>query len=115
LVLVIVAFSSQESPVFAELVGGIGFVVSCAAVGLACLAVFQRFGQSRSRVFDSLSDNAYGMFIVHYLFVSWLQYALLPAPLSGFVKGVLVFAGTVVLSWGTTVLLRRIPGVARVI
>ena len=34
-------------------------------------------------------SNAYGMYLVHYAFVSWLQYALLPASLPGFVKGVL--------------------------
>ena len=30
---------------------------------------------------DSLSANAYGMYIVHYLFVVWLQFALLNAAL----------------------------------
>jgi hypothetical protein len=39
----------------------------------------------------------------------------LPAQLSGLAKGSLVFLGTVLLSWGTTAALRRIPAVRRVI
>jgi len=55
------------------------------------------------------------MYLLHYAFVSWLQYALLKAQLSGFTKGALVFAGAVALSWGATAALRRLPGVARVV
>jgi surface polysaccharide O-acyltransferase-like enzyme len=79
------------------------------------MSFFARFATRRRAVFDSLTDNAYGMYIIHYAFVSWLQYALLPASLSGFVKGVIVSLGTIIFSWATTAALRRIPAVARVI
>jgi hypothetical protein len=59
--------------------------------------------------------GAYGMYLVHYAFASWLQYFLLPASMSGLVKGAVAFLGTVVLSWGAVAGLRRIPAVARVI
>ena len=52
---------------------------------------------------------------MHYVFVTWLQFALLAAPLPVAVKGLLVFLGAVLLAWGTTALLRRIPAVARVL
>jgi hypothetical protein len=55
------------------------------------------------------------MYLIHYAFMSWLQYALLPVSLSGFVKGVLVTLGTIALSWATTAALRQIPAVASVI
>lgn len=74
-----------------------------------------RFARTRGRVFDSLRDNAYGMYLIHYAFVSWLQLALLRAPLGGLTKGILAFRGTALLSWSAVAALRRIPSVARVI
>ncbi len=65
------------------------------------LAAVLRFGAVRSPVLDSLGANAYGMYLVHYLFVVWLQYALLGADFPAVVKGALVFAGTLAASWGS--------------
>jgi peptidoglycan/LPS O-acetylase OafA/YrhL len=90
------------------------FVASCAASSFACLSLFLRFAR-QNRVGDSLAANAYGMYITHYVCVSWLQYALLGASLPGAVKGTAVFLGAVALSWTLSALLRRIPAVATVI
>jgi surface polysaccharide O-acyltransferase-like enzyme len=90
------------------------FVVSCAASCFALLSVFVRFAR-RNRVGDSLAANAYGMYITHYFIVSWLQYSLLRASLSGAAKGTLVFLGAVLLSWLLTLALRRIPAVGALI
>jgi surface polysaccharide O-acyltransferase-like enzyme len=95
--------------------GDFSFVVSCAASSFAFLAFFLRFARSRVAMFDSLRDNAYGIYLVHYAFVSWLQYALLGAALPAVAKGSMVFLGAVALSWAASALLRRVPGVARVI
>ncbi|MGH7059861.1 MAG: acyltransferase family protein, partial [Stellaceae bacterium] len=65
------------------------------------LAAVLHFGAIRSPVLDSLGANAYGMYLVHYLFVVWLQYALLGAGFPAIVKGALVFAGTLAASWGS--------------
>jgi surface polysaccharide O-acyltransferase-like enzyme len=92
-----------------EIAGDFGFVISCAASSFAFLALFVRFAARRNRVFDSLNQNAYGIYLVHYAFVSWLQLALLKAHMPGLAKGSVVFLGAVVLSWGTAALLRRIP------
>jgi peptidoglycan/LPS O-acetylase OafA/YrhL len=114
IITVIVATSHPGSQLWAA-IGGFAFVLSCAASSFGFLAIFIRFASRRVRVFDSLRDNAYGMYIVHYAFVSWLQYVLLRAPMSAIAKGTIVFLGTLALSWGTTAALRRIPAVARVI
>jgi hypothetical protein len=98
-----------------EVAGDATFVLSCAASSFAFLALFVRFAKTRRRVWDSLSENAYGMYLIHYVFVSWLQYSLLRAGLPAIAKGSLVFLGTALLSWGATAALRRIPAVARVI
>jgi peptidoglycan/LPS O-acetylase OafA/YrhL len=94
---------------------GFGFVLVSAATSLACLAVFVRFGQRRIRLFDRLRANAYGIFLLHYAAVTWLQLALLNTLLPAPAKGLIVIAGAVVLAWGAAAGLRRIPAVARVI
>jgi len=66
-------------------------------------------------MFDALRPSAYGVFLVHYVFIIWLQYVLYAPALPAFVKFALVFVGTLSLSWGTVILLRKIPFVARMI
>jgi peptidoglycan/LPS O-acetylase OafA/YrhL len=90
------------------------FVLSCASSSFAFLSLFLRFARP-GRVGDSLTANAYGMYITHYFLVSWLQYALLGASLPGSVKATIVFLGAVALSWALTAALRRIPAVGRLI
>jgi peptidoglycan/LPS O-acetylase OafA/YrhL len=111
----IVSLSVPGVPKIWAAANGIAFVVSCAASCFCFLALFTRFARARVRVLDSLTENAYGMYLVHYAIVAWLQYSLLKAALPGVAKGSLVFAGAVALSWATTAALRRIPAVARVI
>lgn len=98
-----------------QVFGDLVFTITCATTSLAMLAVFVRFAKKSRAIFDSLRDNAYGIYLVHYAFVSWLQYALLKSHLSGFTKLTIVLASAVALSWITIAALRRIPGVARVI
>jgi acyltransferase-like protein len=121
-VLAIVTFTAFLSAMFHGTTGigwrtllGLTFVLSCAASGFAFLAIFLRFARARVRLFDSLSNNAYGIYLVHYAFVIWLQFALLSTVLPGAAKGSIVFFGTLALSWGTTMVIRRIPAVARVL
>jgi surface polysaccharide O-acyltransferase-like enzyme len=97
----------------------IGFALSCAASSLFLIAVFLRFdfghGAIARRLWDSLSENAYGIYLVHYIFAIWLQFLLLRLVLPGAAKGLVVFAGAVALSWMTVAALRRAPWIARVI
>ena len=94
--------------------GGL-WVLSCAASCFGFMSLFARFATRRVAAFDSLTENAYGMYLIHYAFVSWLQLALLRIAMPGLAKGALVTLATIALSWATTSALRRIPAVARVI
>lgn len=95
---------------------GVIYAVACTLICLAVLALFLRFGQRDKSIFDPLRDDAYGIYVVHYIFVLWLQYALLDATALGAIpKAVLVFAGTLAISWGVTALLRKLPGAKRVL
>jgi hypothetical protein len=55
------------------------------------------------------------MYLVHYPFVVWLQYALLGVALPAIIKGAVVFGGTLLLSWGAVAALRCVPPVAQII
>jgi len=72
------------------------------------LAMFVRFANRRVRVFDGLNDNAYGIYLVHYLFSVWLQFALLGLAVIAIIKATIVFSGTLVLSWGLVATIRRV-------
>ena len=91
------------------------FVLSCAASSFAFLAIFVRFAGTRRKMWDSLTANAYGIYLIHYAFVTWLQLGLLKWQLPAIAKGTVVTIAAVLLSWGVTAGLRRIPAVGRVI
>lgn len=90
------------------------FPASCAATSLFLISVVIRFARP-SRWADSLSANAYGIYLLHYLFVIWIQYAALdwtaPAP----VKGAAVFLAAAGLSWLAAGLMRQNKMIARAI
>ncbi|MBK7535941.1 MAG: acyltransferase [Myxococcales bacterium] len=90
-----------------NLLASLAFVVVCAALCLAMTALFLRFVAGRGRTWTSLARSAYGMYLLHYPIVSWLQYGLLGAALAGWTKAALVFGGAVALSWLLTLLPRR--------
>jgi surface polysaccharide O-acyltransferase-like enzyme len=94
---------------------GLVFALFSAAMTFTVPAIFLRFADARWRLFDALRPSAYGVFLVHYIFIIWLQYVLYDPPFPAFVKVAIVFTGTLALSWGTVVLLRKIPFVARMI
>jgi acyltransferase-like protein len=98
-----------------EILDALSFVLCCGSGCMCALALFLRFANRRIPMLELLNDNAYGMYLIHYVFVIWLQYMLLGAAIFAVVKGVTVFAGTVVLSWAATAAIRCIPAAARVI
>ncbi|HYA05473.1 MAG TPA: acyltransferase [Xanthobacteraceae bacterium] len=93
----------------------LSFVPACAAGCFFLIAVCLRFATGPSRPLGFLSANAYGLYLVHYLFVVWLQYALLAMPWFAIVKAAIVFAGTLVLSLATVLVAQRLPWGARLI
>jgi len=64
------------------------------------LALFVRFARRRCWFFDSLSDNEYARYLIHYIFVSSVQqFAILGVLLSAPAKGGLVFARAAAELW----------------
>jgi surface polysaccharide O-acyltransferase-like enzyme len=94
---------------------GFFFVAFSAAILFAMLAFFLRFRRSGWSMLDPMQGDAYGIFLVHYPIVLWLQYWLFDFDLPAIVKAVVAFVLTVVLSWALTAALRKIPGAKRVL
>ena len=111
----VVTMTSEAGSQLWAVLAAVCFVMSCATTSFAFLSLFVRFARSRSRVLDSLSRNSYGMYLIHYAFMTWLQYALLATELPAVVKASMVFLGTVMLSWAAIAGLRRVPAIGRVI
>jgi surface polysaccharide O-acyltransferase-like enzyme len=94
---------------------GLFFVAFSAAILFAILAYFLRFKRSGWSVLDPMQADAYGIFLVHYPIVLWLQYWLFDFDLPAIVKAVVAFVFTVALSWAATRALRQIPRATRVL
>jgi peptidoglycan/LPS O-acetylase OafA/YrhL len=90
-----------------QTVADIALVLYAAAACLGLAAIFLRFAVVRRPIFEGVAENAYGIYLFHYFFVLWMQFALLRLPLPGVVKGVVVFALTLVLSWLVSVAVCR--------
>ena len=102
----------KQIPAWADGIVLLLFATTMAA-GLLALAV--HLGRRRSAAGDSLSANAYGIYLLHWPIVLWLQYALLRLKPGAIEKGALVLTSGFALSWLASGLLRRVPGVARIV
>jgi peptidoglycan/LPS O-acetylase OafA/YrhL len=94
---------------------GMTVVVFCAATCFALTALFLYSSDRHTVLCDSVAANAYGIYLLHYPMVTWMQYGLLGTSLGAIGKAALVFSTALLLSWCATGALRRILGVARVI
>jgi surface polysaccharide O-acyltransferase-like enzyme len=93
---------------------GLFFAAFSAAILFAIMGFF--LGSKRPwMLLDRMQGDAYGIFLVHYPIVLWLQYWLFDYDLPAIVKATIAFVLTVVLSWAVTAALRQIPGAKRVL
>lgn len=91
------------------------FLAEMALMVMALTALFVRFAQRPKRILNSLSANSYGIYLVHYLVIIWLQYAILRVDLVAGWKAAIVFFGGLAVCWGLTAAVRRIPAVRKLI
>ena len=94
---------------------GLFFALFSAAILFAIMAFFLNSREPGPTLLDRMQGDAYGMFLVHYPIVLWLQYWLFDYDLPAFVKVAIAFVLTVALSWAATAALRKIPGAKRVL
>ncbi len=102
-------------PHWYQAIYGTFLVLFSAAILLAILAFFLHSRAPGPNLLDRMQADAYGMFLVHYPIVLWLQYALFDYGLPAIMKAAIGFVLTVLLSWGVTAALRKIPGASHVL
>jgi surface polysaccharide O-acyltransferase-like enzyme len=94
---------------------GTVFAMFSAAMAFTVLTTSLRLAHSSDRLLDAMQPSAYGIYLFHYIFIIWLQYAVYDASFHAGMKFAIVFIGTLSGSWLITLLLRKIPVVARMI
>jgi surface polysaccharide O-acyltransferase-like enzyme len=102
-------------PLWFEIVYALAFAIFSAAMACTLLALMLRFAHARMDWLDRLRPSAYGIYLVHYIFIIWLQYAVFDFAWPAGVKFAIVFAGTLLGSWSVTLLLRQAPVMRRMI
>ena len=99
-----------QLPDWYEAIYGLFFAIFSVAILFTILAYFLRFKQSGRSILDPMQADAYGMFLVHYPIVLWLQYWLFDFDVPAIAKALAAFLLTVILSWAATAALRKLPG-----
>jgi surface polysaccharide O-acyltransferase-like enzyme len=102
-------------PDWYQAVYGLFYVLFSAAILLTILAFFLHSKAPGPNLLDRMQADAYGIFLVHYPIVLWLQYWMFEFDWPAIVKATIAFLLTVILSWAATAALRRIPGASHVL
>jgi len=84
------------------------FSASCTLSSIALITTFRRFINTENYWWDSISQNAYMIYLIHYIFVLWSQYFLLTLEVHAFIKFLITFISTLTLSWMTSHFLHKI-------
>ena len=108
-------------PLWWRIAYALAFVAYSAAQTFNILALFLRFDNGGSSVLDPLRESAYGIYLIHYVPVLWLQYLMFGMTfgpvdqITAIIKAVIVLVLTLFISWGAISALRRIPGATHVL
>jgi surface polysaccharide O-acyltransferase-like enzyme len=105
----------RSPPLWWHTAYGVAFALFGAAMTFTVPAVFLRSAKVPFRFLDAMQKQAYGIYLLHFIPLIWLQYLISDPPLPAFLKSAIVFTGTLSASWLATMGLRRIPLIARMI
>jgi peptidoglycan/LPS O-acetylase OafA/YrhL len=87
----------------------------CVGMCVGLLVLFRDRVRGQTRLLKSLAADTYGVYLFHYPVVVALNFALAPAPLSGLAKFFLVSIAALLLTTALAELLRRLPGLRRIL
>ena len=102
-------------PDWYEAIYGLFFAAFSVAIMFTILSFFLRFKKSGFSILDPMQPDAFGMFLVHYPIVLWLQYWLFDFDIPAIAKALIAFLLTIAFSWAATRALRQIPGAKSVL
>jgi len=84
------------------------YTASCTLSCIAFITVFRRFINTEKHWWNSLSENAYLIYIVHFIFILWSQFLLMNFNIPAFFKFLITFTISLSLSWVVSKWLRKI-------
>ncbi|WP_315776492.1 MULTISPECIES: acyltransferase [unclassified Bradyrhizobium] len=94
---------------------GMAVASFCAAMAFGVPTFFLRWAKAPLTLMDRIQPEAYGIYLLHFLPLLWLQYLVYDPAWPAAVKFATVLIGTLSVSWLAAALLRRVPLVARII
>jgi surface polysaccharide O-acyltransferase-like enzyme len=107
--------SFVDPPLWWSVGYAMAFVSFSAAMIFTLPAFLLRFTNKDWGLLDWMRPSAYGIFLLHYIFIVWTQYVLYDTTWPAGVKAAIVFTVTLSMSLLLTLALRKIPLLARVI
>jgi glucans biosynthesis protein C len=84
------------------------YVASCIMSCIAFITTFRKLVHTGKRWWDSLSENAYLIYLIHYIFVIGIQFALLTYNIPAILKFFITFIFALSFSWLASILLRKV-------
>lgn len=89
------------------------YSASCTISCIAFITGFKRLANTEIKWMNSLSKNAYLIYLIHFTFVVWTQFLLLEYNIPAFVKFLITFTIALTFSWIISSLLRKIKIINR--
>lgn len=114
IVTVVKASRGAPSPAW-NLAASALMAVSGVVTSISLLAWAARKRSVENVFWASLRRNAYGIYLVHYVVVIWLQYAMLRVAWPGLAKAAVVTGAGIAISWGLAAALRRVPSLRAIL
>ena len=89
------------------------YTSSCVLSSIAFVTTFRNNIKKPIAWVDSLSENAYLIYLLHFVFITSTQFLLLNLNIPALIKFIIAFLSSLFLSWGLSILLRKIPVLRR--
>lgn len=99
--------SNEMNEFFGWIVYYLIYVLSCCFTSLAMLTSFKALIKMESPIWNSISANAYLIYLCHFPFIVWTQFLLMSLELHAVIKFGITFSVSFFFSWGLSILLRK--------
>lgn len=84
------------------------YVLSICFTSLAMLTSFKALVKKENSLWNSLTENAYMIYLCHYPIITWIQFLLLKIEVHASLKAMLTFIVSFILSWLLSIQLRKL-------
>jgi fucose 4-O-acetylase-like acetyltransferase len=110
-----IALDVNHLPEWYEIAYSFALPLFSAAITFSFLAFYLHFDKPGTGFLDAMHEAAYGIFLIHYVPILWMQYWLRDIDLPAGVKAASLFVVGLFASWAVTAVLLRSPGARRVL